>query len=90
MNFIIKKDGLHVNIIEQGIVSALIFATKQNIGIYYLMGLTIFTIYNYRKEVKKVVKKLFGIYVVFALVTISWLFVLIIQGEFKDLLIIAF
>lgn len=84
MNFIIKKDGLHVNIIEQGIVSALIFATKQNIGIYYLMGLTIFTIYNYRKEVKKVVKKLFGIYVIFALVTILWLFVLIMQGEFKD------
>ena len=44
MNFIIKKDSLHVNIIEQGIVSALIFATKQNIGIYYLMGLTILSL----------------------------------------------
>lgn len=65
MNFIIKKDSLHVNIIEQGIVSALIFATKQNIGIYYLMGLTIFTIYNYRKEIQKVVKKLFGTYAIF-------------------------
>ncbi len=52
MNFIIKKDDLHVNIIEQGIASALIFATKQNIGIYYLMGLTIFTIneFYYKKR----------------------------------------
>lgn len=84
MNFIIKKDSLHVNIIEQGIVSALIFATKQNIGIYYLMGLTIFTIYNYRKEIQKVVKKLFGTYAIFLATTMLWLTVLIIQGEFKD------
>ena len=84
MNFIIKKDDLHVNIIEQGIASALIFATKQNIGIYYLMGLTIFTIYNYRKEIQKVVKKLFGTYAIFLATTMLWLTVLIIQGEFKD------
>lgn len=84
MNFIIKKDDLHVNIIEQGIVSALIFATKQNIGIYYLIGLTIFTIYNYRKEIKKVVKKLFGTYVIFLATTMLWIAILIMQGEFKD------
>lgn len=84
MNFIIKKDDLHVNIIEQGITSALIFATKQNIGIYYLMGLTIFTIYNYRKEIQKVVKKLFGTYAIFLAITMVWLTILIIQGEFKD------
>ena len=84
MNFIIKKDDLHVNIIEQGIASALIFATKQNIGIYYLMGLTIFTIYNYRKEIQKVVKKLFGTYAIFLATTMVWLTVIIIQGEFKD------
>ena len=84
MNFIIKKDDLHVNIIEQGIASALIFATKQNIGIYYLMGLTIFTIYNYRKEIQKVVKKLFGTYAIFLAITMVWLTILIIQGEFKD------
>lgn len=84
MNFIIKKDDLHVNIIEQGIACALIFATKQNIGIYYLMGLTIFTIYNYRKEIQKVVKKLFGTYAIFLATTMVWLTILIIQGEFKD------
>ena len=53
MNFIIKQDGLKINVIQQGILSALIFATKQNIGIYYLMGLSIFVIYEYRKEIKK-------------------------------------
>lgn len=84
MNLIIKKDDLHVNIIEQGITSALIFATKQNIGIYYLMGLTIFTIYNYRKEIQKVVKKLFGTYAIFLAITMVWLTILITQGEFKD------
>lgn len=84
MNFIIKKDDLHVNIIEQGITSALIFATKQNIGIYYLMGLTIFTIYNYRKELKTVIKKLLGIYIVFLVITGMWIGILAMQGELKD------
>ena len=84
MNFIIKQDGLKINVIQQGIVSALIFATKQNIGIYYLMGLSIFVIYEYRKEIKKIIKKLAGIYVIFAVITAIWVIWLAIQGKFND------
>ena len=84
MNFIIKKDGLKINVIQQGIVSALVFATKQNIGIYYLMGLSVFIIYEYRKDIKQIFKKLFAIYTVYLGVTAIWVIALIIQGQFKD------
>ena len=84
MNFIIKKDTLQINVLQQGIISALVFATKQNIGIYYLIGLTLFTIYEYRKDKKTLLKKLFSIYIIFLLVTAIWLIALIVQGQFKD------
>ena len=79
-----KKDGLKINVIQQGIVSALVFATKQNIGIYYLMGLSVFIIYEYRKDIKQIFKKLFAIYTVYLGVTAIWVIALIIQGQFKD------
>ena len=81
---LIKKDKFEVKILEQGLISALIFASKQNIGIYYLIGLSIFTIYNYRANIKTILKKLFSIYIVFGIVTIAWIGILAIQGEFKD------
>ena len=84
MYLIIKKDKLEVKAIQQGIVAALVFATKQNIGIYYLIGLSLFTIYNYRKEIKTIIKKLFSTYVVFLLATAIWVVALAIQGQFKD------
>ena len=46
MNFVIKKDKFEIKPIQQGIISALIFATKQNIGVYYLIAITLFKIYN--------------------------------------------
>ena len=84
MNFIIKKDGLKINVIQQGIISALIFATKQNIGIYYLIGLSLFVIYEYRKNIKEMLKKLVSIYAICLLITAIWVVGLIIQGQFKD------
>lgn len=84
MNFIIKKDKLEVKVVEQGIISALMFATKQNIGIYYMIALTIFTIYNYRKEIKIALKKLAGIYIIFAFITGIWMVYLAINGQFYD------
>lgn len=84
MNFIIKKDGLKINAVQQGIVAALIFATKQNIGIYYLMGLSLYIIFEYRKDIKQLFKKLISIYAVFLGVTVIWIIGLIIQGQFKD------
>lgn len=84
MFLIIKKDGFKINIIEQGIVSALIFATKQNIGIYYLFGVTLFTIYTYRKNIKEIIKKLVGVYGIFLIITAIWVTALIVQGQFED------
>ena len=84
MYLIVKKENLEINPWEQGIISALIFATKQNIGIYYLIGLTIFIIYNYRENIKNVFKKLICTYLSFLLVTLVWVIALIIQGQFKE------
>lgn len=84
MNLIIKKDKFEVKVLEQSIVSALVFASKQNIGIYYLMALTIFTIYNYKKDKKQMLKKLFATYFGFALITATWCIALAIQGQFID------
>ena len=84
MNFIIKKDKLEVKALEQGIISALVFATKQNIGIYYLLGITLFTLYNHKKELKIAIKKILGIYTVFAIITAGWCLILALNGQFKD------
>lgn len=84
MNFIIKKDELEVRVLEQGIISALVFATKQNIGIYYLLGLTLFILYNHKKELKTAIKKLLGIYAIFTIVTAGWCVILAANGQFKD------
>lgn len=70
--------------IQQGIVSALVFATKQNIGIYYLIGLSLFTIYNYRKDIKTIIKKLISTYGVFLIITAIWVAALALQGQFND------
>lgn len=84
MYLIIRKGKFEVNPIQQGIVAALVFASKQNIGIYYLIGLTLFSIYNYRKDIKTIIKKLFLAYVVFLIVTAIWVAGLAIQGQLKD------
>mgnify|MGYP001109371001 FL=1 len=84
MNFIIKKDKFEIKPIQQGIISALVFATKQNIGVYYLIAITLFTIYNYRKERKTILKKLVSTYIIFALITAIWCIILALQGQFMD------
>ena len=84
MNFVIKKDKFEVKPIQQGIISALVFATKQNIGVYYLIAITLFTIYNYRKERKTILKKLVSTYIIFALITAIWCIILALQGQFID------
>ena len=84
MFLIIKKDGFKINILEQGIITAIIFATKQNIGIYYLFGLTLFTIYNSRKNIKEIFKKLIGIYGIFLIITAMWFVALMVHGQFDD------
>jgi len=84
MNFIIKKDKFEIKPIQQGIISALVFATKQNIGVYYLIAITLFTIYNYRKERKTILKKLVSTYIIFALITAIWCIILALQGQFID------
>lgn len=84
MYLVIKKDKLEVKVIEQGIISAIIFATKQNIGLIYLLALTIYTIYNYKKELKQAIKKLFGIYLLFAILTGAWCIALYLDGQFFD------
>ena len=84
MNLIIKKDGLKINVVQQGVISALIFATKQNIGIYYLMGLSLFIIYKYKKDLRKIIKKLITIYLIFASIAAIWVVVLAMQGQFYD------
>ena len=84
MNLIIKKDGFKVNVVQQGIVSALIFATKQNIGIYYLIALSLLVIYQNKKDLKQIVKKLIAIYLVFIGITAIWVIGLAIQGQFYD------
>lgn len=90
MYLIVRKEDLEINPLEQGVISALIFATKQNIGIYYLIGLSIFIIYKYRKNIKNILKKLICTYLFFVLVTLIWVFVLILQGQFKDFINYAF
>ncbi|CDE10407.1 unknown [Clostridium sp. CAG:354] len=84
MNLVIKKDKFEVKPIQQGIISALVFATKQNIGVYYLIAITLFTIYNYRKEIKTILKKLVSTYIIFVLITAIWCIILILQGQFID------
>ena len=84
MYLIIRKEKFEVRPLEQGGVAALVFATKQNIGIYYLIGLSIFTIYNYRKDIKSILKKLFSTYAIFLCITLTWIAGLAIQGQFKD------
>lgn len=84
MNCVIKKDKFEVKPLQQGIISALVLATKQNIGAYYLIAITLFTIYNYRKNIKTIFKKLVSTYIVFALITAIWCIILILQGQFMD------
>ena len=84
MYLIIKNDKFEVKPIQQGIVSALIFATKQNVGMYYLIGLTLCVIYLNRKDIKKILKKLFATYSVFIVITAIWIIALAIQGQLKD------
>lgn len=84
MNCVIKKDKFEVKPLQQGIIAALVLATKQNIGAYYLIAITLFTIYNYRKNIKTIFKKLVSTYIVFALITAIWCIILILQGQFMD------
>lgn len=84
MYLIIRRENFEVRPLEQGVAAALVFATKQNIGIYYLIGLSIFTIYNYRKDIKNILKKLFSTYAIFLCITLTWIAGLAIQGQFKD------
>ena len=84
MNCVIKKDKFEVKPLQQGIISALVLATKQNIGAYYLIAITLFTIYNYRKNIKTIFKKLVSTYIVFTLITAIWCIILILQGQFMD------
>ena len=84
MNCVIKKDKFEVKPLQQGIISSLVLATKQNIGAYYLIAITLFTIYNYRKNIKTIFKKLVSTYIVFALITAIWCIILILQGQFMD------
>ena len=84
MNLVIKKEGFKVNVVQQGIVSALIFATKQNMGLYYLIALSLLVIYLNKKDLKQIVKKLIAIYLIFAGITAIWVIALAIQGQFYD------
>ena len=84
MNLVIKRDKFEVNPLQQGIISALVFATKQNIGVYYLIAITLFTIYNYRKEIKTILKKIASTYIIVAFITAIWCIVLVVQGQFMD------
>ena len=84
MYLILRKEKFEVRPFEQGLVAALVFATKQNIGIYYLIGLTLFTIFNYKRYIKTIIKKLFFTYGIFLGITAIWIVGLAIQGQLKD------
>ena len=84
MYLIVRKEKYKINSLEQGLAAALVFATKQNIGIYYLIGLSLFTIYKYRKNIKTILKKIFSLYGIFIGITLIWVVILAIQGQLKE------
>ena len=63
------------NVILQGFIVFLVFMSKQNIGIYYILGLVLNTIFYYKLEKQEIIKfiKIISVFIILLLVYVIYL-----------------
>lgn len=88
LNHSIKnKDKKTKDLLFQGFIMAIIFLTKQNIGIYYILSTIVFDFIKNKKKAIKIILVKLG---VFISLIFSFIVTLILKGDFYNFVNLAF